>query len=193
MRLNIFPDGGVARLRVHGEVVPTCRLLRGLTIDLAALENGALVTACSDDVLLLAQQRHLPGSRPRTRPRAGRPRAAATTATTGSCSASAGAGVVRLAEIDTTNLLFNAPGEARSAGSTRYGAAGDDAAWFDAAAAGRGCSPTPRTASASDARPAVTHARVDIYPDGGLARVRLHGELTEDGERDLVSRWQALS
>jgi allantoicase len=39
----------------------------------------------------------------------------------------------------------------------------------------------------------VTHARVDIYPDGGLARVRLHGELTEDGERDLVSRWQALS
>ncbi len=39
----------------------------------------------------------------------------------------------------------------------------------------------------------ATHARVDIYPDGGLARVRLHGSLTADGEEDLVRRWQELS
>jgi allantoicase len=26
-------------------------------------------------------------------------------------------------------------------------------------------------------REPVTHVRVDIYPDGGLARVRLHGHL----------------
>ena len=44
-----------------------------------------------------------------------------------------------------------------------------------------------------DASRPATHARVDIYPDGGLARVRLHGSLTEDAERDLVSRWQELS
>src|ERR1700683_4970184 len=47
VRLTIFPDGGVARLRVHGEPVPDPRLLPA-TIDLAALENGAVVTGCSN-------------------------------------------------------------------------------------------------------------------------------------------------
>ena len=42
VRLTIFPDGGVARLRVYGEPVPDPRLLPA-TIDLAALENGAVV------------------------------------------------------------------------------------------------------------------------------------------------------
>lgn len=48
VRLNIFPDGGIARLQVHGEPVPDPALLAGLSIDLAALENGADVVACSD-------------------------------------------------------------------------------------------------------------------------------------------------
>src|SRR4029077_1479441 len=48
VRLNIFPDGGVARLRVHGEAVPDPAMLEGLTVDLAALENGADVAAGSD-------------------------------------------------------------------------------------------------------------------------------------------------
>src|SRR3954462_3244360 len=50
LRLNIFPDGGVARLRVHGEVVPEWRLIGGLgnEIDLAAAENGGDVLSCSD-------------------------------------------------------------------------------------------------------------------------------------------------
>jgi allantoicase len=34
---------------------------------------------------------------------------------------------------------------------------------------------------------------VDIYPDGGLARVRLHGSLTPEGERDLLTRWESCS
>src|SRR5689334_4163320 len=46
VRLTIFPDGGVARLRVHGEPVPDPRLLPGGLIDLAALEHGGRVTGC---------------------------------------------------------------------------------------------------------------------------------------------------
>jgi allantoicase len=45
VRLEIFPDGGVARLRVHGEAVVV--LPPGL-VDLAALEHGAVVESCSD-------------------------------------------------------------------------------------------------------------------------------------------------
>src|SRR5206468_3035227 len=49
VRLRIFPDGGVARLRVYGDVVPDWRRLaaRG-DVDLAAVEHGGLVIACSD-------------------------------------------------------------------------------------------------------------------------------------------------
>ena len=50
LRFRIFPDGGVARLRVYGEVLPDWDELKraGGQIDLAAVENGALVLTCSD-------------------------------------------------------------------------------------------------------------------------------------------------
>ena len=50
LRFKIYPDGGVARLRVYGEAVPDWdRLERiGGDIDLAAVENGGLVLSCSD-------------------------------------------------------------------------------------------------------------------------------------------------
>src|SRR4051812_11371370 len=43
LRVHIYPDGGVARLRVHGEVVPNWRRSGGLgnEQDLAAVEHGA--------------------------------------------------------------------------------------------------------------------------------------------------------
>jgi allantoicase len=58
VRLNIFPDGGVARFRVYGKVMPgraqppsdaeTLAHTDPSLIDLAALRNGALALACSD-------------------------------------------------------------------------------------------------------------------------------------------------
>jgi allantoicase len=49
LRLNIFPDGGVARLRVHGVVAPEWERLRKRgQIDLAAVEHGGRVIAASD-------------------------------------------------------------------------------------------------------------------------------------------------
>lgn len=45
LRLHIYPDGGVARLRVHGQVVPETL---GDFVDLAAVENGGSVLEASD-------------------------------------------------------------------------------------------------------------------------------------------------
>ena len=47
MRLDIFPDGGVARLRLHGEPVPEWPALAA-PLDLAALAHGARVLDWSD-------------------------------------------------------------------------------------------------------------------------------------------------
>src|SRR5437868_5044647 len=41
LRLNIFPDGGVARLRVYGVVIPDWNKVKpGELVDLAAIQNG---------------------------------------------------------------------------------------------------------------------------------------------------------
>jgi allantoicase len=50
LRLKIYPDGGVARLRVHGEVLPDWPALQraGGEIDLAAIEHGGWVIVSSD-------------------------------------------------------------------------------------------------------------------------------------------------
>src|SRR5262245_48969617 len=50
LRFRIFPDGGVARLRVHGTVLPDWNGAGGLSqeIDLAAISQGGQVLGCSD-------------------------------------------------------------------------------------------------------------------------------------------------
>jgi len=48
LRLRIYPDGGVARLRVHGEAVPDMQRLGQGEIDLVAVQNGGGAVASSD-------------------------------------------------------------------------------------------------------------------------------------------------
>lgn len=62
VRLKIFPDGGVARLRVYGEVLPDPKKLSSNTpIDLAALENGGVVITCNDSFFSPKENLILPG------------------------------------------------------------------------------------------------------------------------------------
>lgn len=49
LRLNIFPDGGVARLKVYGDVVKDWNdVTKKETVDLAAAINGARAIVCND-------------------------------------------------------------------------------------------------------------------------------------------------
>jgi allantoicase len=62
VRLNIFPDGGVARLRIYGRVVPDwSRIAKSAELDLAALENGGQVVAASDMFFANKENLILPG------------------------------------------------------------------------------------------------------------------------------------
>ncbi|TDD90501.1 allantoicase [Actinomadura rubrisoli] len=184
VRLSMFPDGGIARLRVHGTVVPDPAFLTGLTVDLAALENGARVVECSDMFYSSPDNMLFPGLA-RNQAEGWETARRRDDGNDWALIALAAPGVVRLAEIDTTHLKFNAPAECALTGIDRHGAA----------------SPLlPRTRLQPDTRhrfrltsPEVASVRVDIYPDGGLSRLRLLGTLTPEAERSLTTRWHRLA
>ena len=51
--------------------------------------------------------------------------------------------------------------------------------------------PDTRHRFAMTGQPAATHVRLDVIPDGGLARLRVHGEIDPDALADLRQRWRA--
>lgn len=179
LRFNIFPDGGVARLRVHGipELDPR-RVRAGSELDLAAMENGGLALECSDmffgnrhNLIQPGRSTHM-GDGWETKRRRGPGHDWV---------------VVRLAmrgrihrvEVDTDHFKGNAPAScllevldephaAQSTGSPK----GD---WRPLLPQ----SPLQpharhRFDELTDIGP-VTHARLSIFPDGGIARLRLFG------------------
>ena len=102
-----------------------------------------------------------------------------------------GAGRIRRAEIDTTHFTGNAPGEARLVGvDAREHPLEDPSAWREV---------LPRTRLRPDtlhrfrippaSRHAVTHVRMEVFPDGGMSRVRLLGELEPDALDEAMLRW----
>jgi allantoicase len=108
----------------------------------------------------------------------------------------AGAGVIRFAELDTSNLKGNAPGWASLRGCDASTSDADDpASWFDLLPRTRLQPDTrhrfalPEAAKASE----VTDVRLDIYPDGGMARLRLFGALTPLGQKTLTSRFNTTT
>lgn len=100
----------------------------------------------------------------------------------------AGAGVIRLAELDTTWSIGNAPDTARLTGLRAGGDPADGAAWVEL---------MPRTRLLPDTRhrfvlepgPEVTDVRLDVYPDGGMARLRLWGTFSPAGRSRLGRLW----
>src|SRR5215469_702979 len=178
VRLRIYPDGGVARLRVHGAVVPDPRLLRGGLVDVAALANGARVTGCSNmfysspsNLISPGQARNMGEGWETARRR--------DDANDWVEIKLAAPGRIRLAELDTSYFIGNAPGWAALTGQP--GSAGL----------------LPRTRLQPDTvhrfpvdgGAEVTSVRLDVYPDGGMARLRLPAELTAAAREQLALRW----
>ncbi|MBX6768762.1 MAG: allantoicase, partial [Actinomadura rubrobrunea] len=189
VRLNIFPDGGVARLRVHGDVVPDPRLLAGLTVDLAALENGARVVECSNMFYSAPDNMLFPGLA-RNQSEGWETARRREPGNEWAVIRLAAPGVIRLAEVDTSNLRFNAPQAVTLSGlDARRASPEDPSAWRELMGRTR-LQPDARHRFRLPGDREVTHVRVDIHPDGGLARLRLFGDLTPDGERLLTDRWR---
>jgi allantoicase len=177
LRIRIYPDGGVARLRVHGEVLADWdRLRRQGDVDLGAVQHGGTVVACSDmfygprrNVIMPGEATHM-GDGWETKRRRG-PGHDWTIVRLGA------EGTIRRVEVDTRHFKGNAPG-ACSLDGVRLAAGQrlESAAWRELLAY---TTLQPDAAHAFEEQLCelgdVTHARLNIFPDGGIARLRLFG------------------
>ena len=183
LRLNIYPDGGVARLRVHGEVLPDWAAHSPAEeLDLAALAAGGLVVASSDMFFGSAQNLILPGPSLgmhdgwETRRRRGPGHDWAVIRL-------GARGEIHRVEVDTSFFKGNFPESC----SLEVCATPDEFAGEAAPAQLPWREILPRSPLRADAthvfqkelHPSgyATHLRLNIFPDGGVARLRAFGTL----------------
>jgi allantoicase len=188
VRLNIFPDGGVARLRVHGEPIPDWPALLSAAasgpgqvplVNVSAIEHGGRAIDCSDRFyshprnLLMPYRAANMGDGWETKRRRG----------PGHDWAIVRLGleaIIRRVEVDTTHFKGNYP-DSCSLDVARV--AGDPAAtteWDEL---------LPQTKLGPDARHVfdlrlaapATHVRLNMYPDGGISRLGVFGTPTREG------------
>jgi len=179
VRLHIYPDGGVARLRVFGEVRANFTDVDGY-VDLVAVEHGGRPIACSDEHYGSVHNLTAPGRGANmgdgweTARRRG-PGNDWVIFALGQSSE------IERAEIDTAHFKGNYPDRVSL-----------EAAMFDSDDEASNDSPKWQTLlpearlkmdqqhyfdEALEKIGPVSHVRMSIYPDGGVSRVRLFGQV----------------
>ena len=182
LRVNLYPDGGLARLRVYGtpEFDASARDADGL-IDLASALNGATVVAANNQHFGLASTLLMPGrgvnmgdgweTRRRREP-----------GNDWCVIALARPGVIEQIEVDTAHFKGNYPDRCSLRGAFVPG--GTPESLVTQAMFWPLLLPEQKlqmdhqhyfTAEIAKHAP-VTHVRFDIHPDGGVSRLRLRGK-----------------
>jgi allantoicase len=180
VRFHIHPDGGVARLRIHGEARPDPSLLApGRELDLAALVHGGWVVSCSDmffghrqNLILPGRSTHM-GDGWETKRRRG-------PGHDWSIIRLAARGRLLRIELDTDHFKGNAPG---SCSLESLDVPDVDGAQLAQNRFWRPLLPdTPLQPHAQHtwdvpAGISARHVRLNIFPDGGVARLRVIGRV----------------
>jgi allantoicase len=182
VRLNIYPDGGIARLRVYGEVRRDWSTVGDALVDLAAVVNGGRLVACSDQHYgsplnalypglganmaegWETHRRRVPGNE-------------------WAIFALGHAGRIGRVEVDTTHFKGNYPD--RCSIQAAFVAAGTDQSMVTQSMFWPLLLPEQRLEmdrlhrferEVAELGP-VTHVRFNVVPDGGVNRIRLFGRL----------------
>lgn len=181
IRLHIYPDGGVARLRVYGEVQRDwSRVKPDEVVDLAAAQNGALSIQCNDMFFSHMNNLIMPGrgvnmgdgwETKRNRTPNNRDWVIVRLAHKGS---------IRKALIDTCHFKGNYPDTFILEGCSSDTDDVSGATWTTI---------IERTKLQADhehhyekevtCKTPVTHVRLSIFPDGGVSRMRLWGTIVK--------------
>ncbi len=185
VRLNIFPDGGVARFRVYGEVLPDWKQLASeKEIDLVAVENGGLVREASDmffgsrhNLILPGPARNMgDGWETKRRRGPGHDWAIIQLGTEG---------VVHRLEVDTSHFKGNFPDSCSVEGCRAPDVSIErlqGASWQEMLSRSKlkadTCHVFEHELRVSNP---ISHLRLNIFPDGGVARFRAFGHITPEG------------
>jgi allantoicase len=181
VRIKIYPDGGVARLRIHGEASPDANQISGRQIDLIAVENGGSVVTSNDQFFGAPRNLLMPGrgknmgdgweTRRRRGPghdwvilKLGTP------------------GTIQRVVVDTAHFKGNYPDRCsleacQAAGNSERNFLAAEHDWREL---------LPETKLKANFRHilgklnnvgVVSHVRFNIFPDGGVSRLRLFGSV----------------
>jgi allantoicase len=201
VRLHIHPDGGVARLRIYGDVEPDAsRLVPGM--DLAALENGGLVVATSDAFFSSPLNLLMPGPSSGMHDGWETKRSRRPSGFDWVVVRLAARGTVARAVVDTSFFKGNYPDRASleiadAPLATREDAVAPGFAWRPLLGEQKLAADTEHVFEDQLlARAPGTHVRLKIHPDGGVARLRLFGRPAPSaflGRLNAASRDSALS
>ena len=186
VRLQIFPDGGVARLRVHGQPVPVWESGDTKSIhELSALKNGGSIVAFNDAhygnvAALLIEGRGLnmgDGWETRRRREPGNDWIIISLG---------GAGVVERVEVDTAHYKGNFPDRcslqaARIEQGTRQSIVTQSQFWPTMMGEQKLSADKVHTFGPKELVQlgAVTHVKLNTFPDGGISRFRVFGKLAK--------------
>jgi allantoicase len=179
VRLKIYPDGGVARLRLHGEALPDAKRISRGEIDLVAVENGGTVVTSSDEFygaprnLLMPYRAKNMGDGWETKRRRG-PGYDWVILKLGA------PGLIRRVEVDTAHFKGNYPDRCsleacQAAVTSGKGFLAVEQKWKELLPETKLKANSRRVVSKLNEVGLVTHVRFNIYPDGGVSRLRLFG------------------
>lgn len=184
LRLNIYPDGGVARLKVYGEVFKDWSLVdKNEILDLAAAGNGAKAILCNDmffshmDNLLMpgrgvnmgdgweTKRNRTPNNRDWVIIRLAHP------------------GVLERILVDTCHFKGNYPDSCSIEACTilpqdESGTDWEKQSWQQILSKQKLQADHEHFFEKEiQAHTAITHVRLNIFPDGGISRLRLYGKI----------------
>lgn len=187
LRFKIYPDGGVARLRVHGEAAPGAALFSHAEINLVAVENGGSVVVSSDQFygaprnLLMPYRAKNMGDGWETKRRRG-PGHDWVILKLGA------PGTIHCVEVDTAHFKGNYPDSC----AVQTALAKNSAIDASNASALPWEELLPNTKLKANHRHVftklqdaglATHVRFQIFPDGGVSRLRLFGRAHVPADR----------
>jgi allantoicase len=179
VRLNMYPDGGIARFRLFGHAVPVFPKDKDAILDLAAAQNGGVAISCSDQHFGTKDNLLLPGrgkdmgdgwetSRSRTKGhvdwtiiRLGAP------------------AFIQNFVVDTAHFRGNYPQKVKLDAIDWKGAAepGHDVDGWTEVVPESKCGPDQEHEFASVVKDSsFSHVKITIIPDGGVKRLRVLGK-----------------
>lgn len=179
VRLNMYPDGGIARFRLFGHAVPVFPDDKDAIVDLAAAQNGGVAVSCSDqhfgtkDNLLLPGRGKDMGDGWETARSRGKGHVDWTIIQLGA------PGYVQRFVVDTAHFRGNYPQKVKIEALEwkEDSEPGPDAAGWQEVVSASKCGPDQEHEFVSlIVDKLMTHVKLIIIPDGGVKRIRVYGK-----------------